>query len=293
MPRVAVMVRREVPPAEIRPLCTAVEDLGYDELWVIEDCFWTTGIANAALALGATRTAHVGIGILPAVLRNPALAAMEIATLAGAFPGRLTAGFGPGVASWMKQVGAYPPSPLAALEATITATKTLLRGGTVPDEVRLEFPPDPVPAVLAGVGGPRGIELAGRAGDGAILAECCPPGWAAAARGKLPPRAQLVVYAWLSVSADGAAARDALRPAVSDWLGRHRGSHAAKAASFAAELDALGDGGLPDAWLDELAVAGTPQDCRAAIERLGAAGADCVVLIPPLAEPLAQLALLR
>jgi alkanesulfonate monooxygenase SsuD/methylene tetrahydromethanopterin reductase-like flavin-dependent oxidoreductase (luciferase family) len=288
------MVRRELPPRDIRPFARTVEALGYDELWVIEDCFWTTGIAGAALVLGATDRAHVGIGILPAVLRNPALAAMELATLAGAYPGRLTAGFGPGVAGWMKQVGAYPPSPMAALEATIADTRALLHGGTVRnerlDDVALEVPPDPVPAVLAGVGGPRGLEVAGRVGDGAILAECCPPAWVAAARGMLRAGAQLVVYAWLSVGDDGGAARDALRPAVTDFIARHHRGHAVRAASFADELPA---GVVPDAWIDELAVAGTPAECQAAIERLGEAGADSVVLIPPLEGAAEQLALLR
>jgi alkanesulfonate monooxygenase SsuD/methylene tetrahydromethanopterin reductase-like flavin-dependent oxidoreductase (luciferase family) len=288
------MVRRELPPRDIRPFAGTVEALGYDELWVIEDCFWTTGIAGAALVLGATERAHVGIGILPAVLRNPALAAMELATLAGAHPGRLTAGFGPGVAGWMKQAGAFPPSPMAALEATIADTRALLRGAKVRnerlDDVALEYPPDPVPTVLAGVGGPRGLEVAGRVGDGAILAECCPPAWVAAARGMLPAEAQLVVYAWLSVGDDGIAARDALRPAVADFIMRHHRGHAVRAASFADELPA---GAVPDAWIDELTVAGTPEECHAAIERLGAAGADSVVLIPPLEGAAEQLALLR
>jgi alkanesulfonate monooxygenase SsuD/methylene tetrahydromethanopterin reductase-like flavin-dependent oxidoreductase (luciferase family) len=288
------MVRRELPPRDIRPFARTAEALGYDELWVIEDCFWTTGIAGAALVLGATERVHVGIGILPAVLRNPALAAMEIATLAGAHPGRLTAGFGPGVAGWMKQVGAYPPSPMAALEATIADTRALLHGATVRnarlDDVTLEYPPDPVPTVLAGVGGPRGLEVAGRVGDGAILAECCPPPWVATARGMLSAEAQLVVYAWLSVAEDGGRARDALRPAVADFIARQHRGHALRAASFADELPARA---VPDAWIDELAVSGTPAECHAAIERLGAAGADTVVLIPPLEEAAEQLALLR
>ena len=162
MPRLAVMIRRELPPAEVARFAAASEALGLDEVWVIEDCFYTSGVANAALALAATERAHVGIGILPAVLRNRALAAMEVATLAGAHRGRLTAGFGPGVASWMRQVGAYPPSPLAALEATSGDVRALLHGATVRNErldgVALEFPPDPVPAVLAAAGGPRGLE---------------------------------------------------------------------------------------------------------------------------------------
>jgi alkanesulfonate monooxygenase SsuD/methylene tetrahydromethanopterin reductase-like flavin-dependent oxidoreductase (luciferase family) len=50
---------------------------------------------------------------------------------------------------------------------------------------------------------------------------------------------------------------------------------------------------VEDTWIDELAVAGRPEDCRAAIDRLGEAGADTIVLVPPLEEPERRLALLR
>jgi len=45
-------------------------------------------------------------------LRNVALTAMEIATLARLFPGRLTAGIGHGVQDWMGQAGAKVESPM-------------------------------------------------------------------------------------------------------------------------------------------------------------------------------------
>jgi alkanesulfonate monooxygenase SsuD/methylene tetrahydromethanopterin reductase-like flavin-dependent oxidoreductase (luciferase family) len=38
---------------------------------------------------------------------------------------------------------------------------------------------------------------------------------------------------------------------------------------------------MPDAWLDELAEAGTPDEVRTMVERLAAAGADSVVLVAP------------
>ena len=81
---------------------------GVDQLWVIEDCFYTAGISLAATALARTESLTVGIGILPAVARNPAVTAMEIATLAKLAPGRLLAGIGHGVQEWMDQMGAAP-----------------------------------------------------------------------------------------------------------------------------------------------------------------------------------------
>jgi alkanesulfonate monooxygenase SsuD/methylene tetrahydromethanopterin reductase-like flavin-dependent oxidoreductase (luciferase family) len=57
---------------------------------------------------------------------------------------------------------------------------------------------------------------------------------------------------------------------------------------YAAGLDALASGGvsrleagMPDAWIDDLAIAGTPAQCAASIAKLHAAGADAVALVPP------------
>ena len=48
----------------------------------------------------------VGVGLLPVPLRNPALLAMELATVARLWPDRLVATLGHGVLEWMGQVGA-------------------------------------------------------------------------------------------------------------------------------------------------------------------------------------------
>jgi alkanesulfonate monooxygenase SsuD/methylene tetrahydromethanopterin reductase-like flavin-dependent oxidoreductase (luciferase family) len=52
------------------------------------------------------------MGIIPAAARNVAFTAMEIATLAGLYPGRLTVGVGHGMPGWLDQAGARPSSPL-------------------------------------------------------------------------------------------------------------------------------------------------------------------------------------
>jgi 5,10-methylenetetrahydromethanopterin reductase len=53
------------------------EDLGYDQLWLWEDCFLAGGIAASATALAAGSGITVGLGIMPAVFRNVAATAME------------------------------------------------------------------------------------------------------------------------------------------------------------------------------------------------------------------------
>ena len=57
-------------------------------LW--EDCFLEGGIAQAAVVLVLSESLTVGVGVLPAPLRNVVITAMEIATLEAMFPGQVT-----------------------------------------------------------------------------------------------------------------------------------------------------------------------------------------------------------
>ena len=90
-PRIGLCFPRELPAALVVEFATALESGGADELWVIEDCFYTAGPSLTAAALARTERLSVGIGILPAVARTAAMTAMELATLAALGPGRLTA----------------------------------------------------------------------------------------------------------------------------------------------------------------------------------------------------------
>jgi alkanesulfonate monooxygenase SsuD/methylene tetrahydromethanopterin reductase-like flavin-dependent oxidoreductase (luciferase family) len=57
------------------------------------------------------------------------------------YPARLTIGLGHGMAGWMRQIGAYPRSPLTALAEHIQAIRALLAGESVSiDHVILGFP---------------------------------------------------------------------------------------------------------------------------------------------------------
>jgi alkanesulfonate monooxygenase SsuD/methylene tetrahydromethanopterin reductase-like flavin-dependent oxidoreductase (luciferase family) len=165
------------PPERIGEVAAAAEEAGLAQLWLWEDCFKESGIATATAMLAATRELSVGIGLLPVPLRNVALTAMEIATLARLFPGRLVPGIGHGVAEWMAQVGARAGSPLTLLREYATALRALLHGETVTaqgryvslDGVKLDWPPGAVPPLLVGGIKPRTVTLAGQVGDGLIL----------------------------------------------------------------------------------------------------------------------------
>jgi 5,10-methylenetetrahydromethanopterin reductase len=279
------VIRPEHPPEELPALAARVEAAGFDELWLWEDCFFAGGIAATGAALAATERIVVGLGIMPAPVRNPVFAAMEIAALARLHPGRVKAGIGHGVTAWMRQIGAKPESQLALLEETLEAVRALLAGEDVNadgryvrlDGVRLDHPPGVVPPVYAGVRRARSLAVSGRAADGTILSEPSSTAYIAWAREQIAPARPhgLTVYAWCSMDADGAAARAALRPLLAERF-----------ADGGPQVEQLGipdeeRASVPDAWIDLATVAGTPEECAASIARMHEAGADTVVLVPP------------
>lgn len=220
--RLGVMFDRARPPEELPGFARDLETAGVDELWVVEDLGWGGAISAAATALAATRTITVGIGIVPAPLRNPAVLAMELATLERLHPARLLAGIGHGVGSWMTQVGAAVTSPLTLLEELFVAVRALLAGELVEMDarylhlagVRLVHPPSTVPPLLAGVMKPKSLQLAGRVADGTILAEGTGPDQISAALQHISPtgRHQLVVLTHLCVNEDPETVEIALAP---------------------------------------------------------------------------------
>ena len=186
----AVVIRPTLPPEMLVEQAQAAEAAGAAELWLWEDCFYTGGIAATAAVLAATTHVKVGIGILPAPVRNAAFTAMELATLARLHPGRLHAGLGHGVDEWMRQVGAKPASQLTLLEEVTVAVRALLRGETVTTEgryvrlrgVALNHPPAEPPLISLGVRGPKSLRLSGRCADGTVLDASVTPDGVAAAR---------------------------------------------------------------------------------------------------------------
>src|ERR1700753_2353803 len=120
-----------IPTEEVAPLARAIEEHGFDEVWVCEDLGRNGGIPQPALALAATERCQVGIGILPAAVRNVAYLAMEIASLCRAHPDRFLPGLGHGMPGWLEQVGAHPGKLLPCLEEVTLVLRRLLAGETV------------------------------------------------------------------------------------------------------------------------------------------------------------------
>lgn len=201
-PVTGVVFRPQSPPEELRSVVEHAEAAGLAELWLWEDCFLEGGLTTAAAALAWSTRLRVGVGLLPVPLRNPALAAMEIATLARLFPGRLTIALGHGVQDWMTQVGAGVESPMTLLREHTVAVRSLLAGETVDvagryvglDSVALDWPPAVPPTLLIGARGPKSVTLAGEVSDGVLLDSVVDPGVVRRARELVGPDRQVAVY---------------------------------------------------------------------------------------------------
>ena len=265
MTSLGVTFRPQRAPEELRGVAETADAAGVDELWLWEDCFEESGVASAAAALAWTERLHVGIGILPVPLRNPALAAMEIASLARMFGARVHVGVGHGVLEWMAQVDAKVASPMTLLREYVTALQALLAGETVSNdgehvrlrEVTLGWPPAPKPALSVGGVKPKTVALAGELGDGLIMTGgnsiddlVSARALVDRARGARPGRCRITAPLVTTPGADG---EQRYRAEMRQW-------------GHDPDLDA-------GAWGDADAIA-------AAVRRWAGAGADAVVLQP-------------
>jgi alkanesulfonate monooxygenase SsuD/methylene tetrahydromethanopterin reductase-like flavin-dependent oxidoreductase (luciferase family) len=260
-----IVFRPQFAPERLREVAETADARGLDELWLWEDCFDEGGVASAAAALAWTRRLHVGIGVLPVPLRNPAVAAMEIAALHRMFPGRAHVGLGHGVQEWMDQVGARVASPMTLLREYSAAVRDLLAGETVTADgryvrlrdVALGWPPHDGPVLHVGAVGPKTVALAAELGGGLVLTGGTTPDDVRAAReifdAARPPGAgpgRVTVYL-LAITGPDAALR------------------------LRAELEQAGlDPGA------DRGVAGEAAAVAAAVRSRAAAGADAVVLQP-------------
>lgn len=299
-PSIGVIFHPTFPPETLADFARRAEGAGFDEIWLWEDCFYAGAFTSAATLLSATRRIKIGIGLLPAVARNPLFAAMEITTLARLYPGRFIPGFGHGVETWMKQIGAAPKSSLKALEETVTAVRSLLRGETVTlqgdhvrmQDVKMNLTPQQAPPLFVGAIREKSLQLAGRAGDGTILTAMSSPAYVRWAREQVAlGMAQAgrnenltTVFVACRISPDGAAARGQARQFIASEF-MHGNPHLVPL-GIANEAESLARGHgvdgaaarMPEAWVDALSAAGTPEQAAAAVARLGEAGAASVVL---------------
>jgi 5,10-methylenetetrahydromethanopterin reductase len=141
----------------------------------------------------------------------------------------------------------------------------------------------------------RGLRMSGAVADGTILSTLASPAYVKWARAHITDGAEqaqrtephrLVTYALFSVAADSKVARDAVRESIAFYLAAMPDTALTRVYGIQDQLnELLAAGGaeavardMPDAWVDDLAVAGNPEECAEKLRRLLDAGSDAIGL---------------
>ena len=281
------------------------EQLGYSELWLPEDYFFCGSIAATAAVLSATAHVPVGTGVASALVRHPAILAMEIATLEAMHPGRIRPGIGLGVPAWVQQMKLTPSSQLASMRECVTGVRRLLDGQCLNetgksfsfDNIRLVYPTKRrrMP-IYMGVIGPRMLRLSGEIADGTILSVLSSPKYIRWAQQRIAlgkkesgrtGKHRVTTFAVYAIDRDAKKAKKAIRQLMAFYLAAMQTSALVRVYGIEDELGELASGGpqaiqraMPEQWVDDLAVAGDPDECVAKIQALLDAGSDSVQLFP-------------
>lgn len=286
-----------IPLADHRHWYEELVRLGYTDAWSAETD-GVDGLTPLALAAAWTPSLQLGVAIIPAYTRGPALLAQSVAAMAEAAPGRFTFGLGTSSDVIVSRWNGMPfEEPFKRVRDTLAFLRAALSGEKVDEaydtfEVRgfrLARPVvEPPPLFLAALR-PGMLRLAGRAADGVIInwlgAEDVPT-VTAELGAAIPVAARLFVLptedadlarsigrrmitAYLNVAVYAEFHRwlgrgDALTPMWEAWQAGDR-----KAALAA----------VPDEVVDQLVIHGSYAECREHIGRYVAAGVDIPALM--------------
>jgi probable F420-dependent oxidoreductase len=299
-----------VPLNEHRDWIREMVDLGYTDLWSSE-AGGQDGFTPLALAAAWAPEMRLGIAIIPAFTRGPALLAQSVASLAEAAPGRFAMGIGTSSNVIVENWNGIPfEEPYQRVRDSVRFLRAALAGEKVTEKYstfevkgfRLQMQPlQEQPPILVAALREGMLRLAGRVGDGAILnwlsaedVKTVTPYVHEGGEGKeivarlfvVPTRDRDVARA---IARRGAAAylNVPVYAAFHEWIGRgdrlgEMWSHW-KAGDRKAALEAI-----PDEVVDELVIHGSPEECREHIERYREAGVTTPALSILHAEDLRQ-----
>jgi len=296
------------PPPRMRALTHAAEKLGYRNVWFGDSQnIWREAFVTMAQAAVGTEKVIFGTGVTQAITRHPSVLASGWATLHELTDGRVAFGIGTGDSA-LRTMG-LSPTRLADLETKIADFRQLLSGGEVTEPTsgasyRLNYlhAPLDVPIYIA-ASAPKITELAGRIADGVILLVGTDPAFIEASLERLERGASqagrslddihIVLWTPTAIYDDDAVARDLVRAHVArviirplpadlpsdlmEQVNRLRASY-----DYYQHLDtAAGHAELvPDELIPHFALAGTPSECAATLEKIDELPIDQVAIVP-------------
>ena len=299
-----------VPPERIGERARYLEQLGFSHLMIPEDYWYEPALVCTALALSATDSVPIGTSIVSGLVRHPAVLAMEIAGISRAFPDRFRPGIGLGLPDWLRQMGLMPEKPVAALRESVASIRKLLAGETVTlngshftlGGIGITHPAlEPVPIAM-GVSGPMLLRLSGELADTTLLAASSGEAYIRFARaqvdrglakaGRDPVAMRYSTIALTCVDRDPARARELARPVLASFLGEFGTNTMTEAYGISDQLagmiERLGPDGIaaamPDEWLEDLALVGSPSEVEAKMRAWLDVGLDSICIFFPDAD---------
>lgn len=159
------------------------EALGFSHAWCADSqMLWSDCYAVLALAASKTQRIHLGTGVAVTGTRPAPVNAAGIATINALAPGRTF--FGVGAGNTAMRVMGEPPHRIREYDAYLTEMRPLLRGEEaqhngqpirhiMPDAGFVNFA-DQIPMYVSGFG-PKSLGLAGKHGEGAVIAMAAHP----------------------------------------------------------------------------------------------------------------------
>ncbi len=284
-------------------LATLSESLGFSHGWVGDShLIWREAYVNLTAAALATSKLVLGTGVTNVLTRDPSVVASAFSTLQEACPRRLILGVGLGDSA-VETMG-RKPARLADFELAVRRMRELMNGSKVAIDtgtIHLKHGArDRVPIYFA-ASGPKMLDLAGRIADGVIILVGVDPPRVrqaldtieagARAAGRTLDDIDLVLWVPCAVADTGA--RDAVKAHVARVVAHPLPYTLApdeqkvldeirRAYNYYQHMEQQASQAMvvPDWLVDRFAVAGTPAEIRAGIDRLGDTGIKQVAIIP-------------
>jgi len=283
-----------LPEPDRLPVARRAEAAGFDALFYGE-AIGTNTFSQLSIFAHETKTIRLGVGVVNPFTRSPTLIAMSAAELDRRSDGRAILGLGAGTRPIIERIHGMPfEQPVARLSEYVDIIQAAWTGEPfsydgefyTPENARIEVTPvgeDPEIAVAAN--GPLNRRMTGEKAD--IWLPHLIPRSAIddasetvfeAADAKGGPRPEVFAYVPTCIADAVAEARDTLREHVASYVGRAevyrdivaRGGYETEAAAI---HDAWQSGNqkeavesVPDALVDDIGVAGTPEIADNALE---------------------------
>ncbi len=278
--------------SEHKELFRELVDLGYTDVWSSE-ADGSDGFTPLTLASAWAPELRLGVAIIPAFTRGPALLAQSVAALADAAPGRFVMGIGSSSNVIVERWNGIPfEEPYKRTRDAVRFLKTALTGEKVKEQYdtfevngfRLGLVPEQQPPILIAALREGMLKLAGREGDGAII------NWLSAEDVKKVapivhsqgPDKEIVARIFVCPSEDAEKVREQARFAIAaylnvpvyaafhQWLGRTELQGMWDAWAAGDRKAALA--AIPDQVVDDIIIHGSPAECRDHIQRYVDAG---------------------